>query len=596
MVTDVASTKDAVVSRVLAAAGADASRYVGGHPMAGRERSGPMAARGDLFVGRPWVLTPVPGTSLAAKALVREAATRLGAVVVELDPASHDEAVALVSHLPQVAASLVAARLVGAPGQAVALAGQGLRDVTRIAASDPVLWAQILAGNAVPLARQLRALRDDLDRAVDALEALAADGADDAPGAGLGRRARPAGGRGQRRAGDRARASTATPRRSGRACPCSSPTAPARSPRSSARSARWASTSRTCASSTAPAGSPAWPRWRCSRPSGTASSPSSATAAGRSPTERRVAWGVVPTPARAGPGRPVTRRRPPPSPRSSPVPVLSRRVLVAVDGPSGSGKSSVSREVARRAGLSYLDTGAMYRAGCWAALRDGIDPTDAETLGVLVRSVVVDVSTDPDVERVVVDGVDVTTAIRGAAVTAAVSAFASHPAVREEMRSRQRATMDAAPTGCIAEGRDITTVVAPDAHVRVLLTADADARVDRRARQVEETRPDGDAASVAPGDVSTAVLDRDAADSQVTSFLTAADGVHELDSSDLDLEQTVEAVLGLVRAAQAELDAAWAAVHPEEPGPRRAGRRAGATRTVTTAGADRTVRAVTDRA
>ncbi len=184
VVTDVASTKDVVVAQVLARAGADAARYVGGHPMAGRERSGPMAARGDLFVGRPWVLTPVPGTSLAAKALVRETATRLGAAVVELDPASHDEAVALVSHLPQVAASLVAARLVDAPGQAVALAGQGLRDVTRIAASDPVLWAQILAGNAAPLARQLRAVRDDLDRAVQALEGLVGHDGHDGTGAG----------------------------------------------------------------------------------------------------------------------------------------------------------------------------------------------------------------------------------------------------------------------------------------------------------------------------------------------------------------------------------------------------------------------------
>ncbi len=171
-VTDVARTKAAVVAEVRAAAGDDADRYVGGPPMAGRERSGPMAARGDLFVGRPWVLTPDRSTSLTAKALVRETASRLGAVVVELDPATHDEAVALVSHLPQVAASLVAARLVGASDSAVALAGQGLRDVTRIAASDPVLWAQILAGNAAPLAQQLRLLRDDLDRTVSALEQL----------------------------------------------------------------------------------------------------------------------------------------------------------------------------------------------------------------------------------------------------------------------------------------------------------------------------------------------------------------------------------------------------------------------------------------
>ena len=235
------------------------------------------------------------------------------------------------------------------------------------------------------------------------------------------------------------------------------------------------------------------------------------------------------------------------------MPVLSRRVLVAVDGPSGSGKSSVSREVARRAGLSYLDTGAMYRAACWAALRDGVDVEDAEATGALVQDVVVDVSTDPDVERVVVDGVDVTTAIRGAAVTAAVSAFASHPPVRTQMRTRQRLLMDEAPTGCIAEGRDITTVVAPDAQVRVLLTADAEARVGRRTRQVQQAPADGDVALPAGSEVTTAVLDRDAADSKVTSFHTAADGVHTLDSSALDLEQTVQAVLDLVLAARAAL-------------------------------------------
>lgn len=230
------------------------------------------------------------------------------------------------------------------------------------------------------------------------------------------------------------------------------------------------------------------------------------------------------------------------------MPVPSRRVLVAVDGPSGSGKSSVSREVARRAGLAYLDTGAMYRAACWAALRDGVDVTDPDGCGLVARAAVVDLSTDPDVDRVVVDGEDVTTAIRGPEVTAAVSAFAGHPPVRQELRARQRSAMDSAPAGCIAEGRDVTTVVAPDADVRVLLTADAQARVDRRARQLEAADLAGDAERVV--DVRAAVVDRDAADSEVTSFLTAADGVLELDSSGLDLEQTVQALLELVLRAQ----------------------------------------------
>ena len=232
------------------------------------------------------------------------------------------------------------------------------------------------------------------------------------------------------------------------------------------------------------------------------------------------------------------------------MPVPSRRVLVAVDGPSGSGKSSVSREVARRAGLSYLDTGAMYRGFCWAALRDGVDVGDSHASAAVARGAVVFVSTDPDVDRVVVDGVDVTTDIRGADVTAAVSAFASHPPVREVLRLRQRAVMDAAATGCIAEGRDITTVVAPDADVRILLTADADARVRRRAEQLGDAAADGADGVDRVDAVRDAVLGRDEVDSRVTSFTTAADGVLHLDSSGLDLEQTVAVVLDLVRQAQ----------------------------------------------
>jgi len=174
VVTDVASVKSAVL-RELATSGVDLRRYVGGHPLAGRERSGPVAARDDLFDGRPWVLTPAEDTDPAAVALVRTVATALGAAVSTMGAAEHDEAVAVVSHVPQVAASLVATRLRELPERAVALAGQGLRDVTRIAASDPGLWTQILAGNAPAVARTLHALRDDLDAVLRAVDALAAD-------------------------------------------------------------------------------------------------------------------------------------------------------------------------------------------------------------------------------------------------------------------------------------------------------------------------------------------------------------------------------------------------------------------------------------
>lgn len=178
-VTDVASVKSGP-AEALAAAGADLARYVGGHPMAGRERSGPVAARSDLFLGRPWVVCPTPKSEPARVEQVRGLVAALGATAVVMAPAEHDEAVALVSHLPQVAASLVAARLRHAADPSVALAGQGLRDVTRIAASDPMLWAQILSANAGPVAAVLRELRTDLDRMLGALEALAGAG----PGTG----------------------------------------------------------------------------------------------------------------------------------------------------------------------------------------------------------------------------------------------------------------------------------------------------------------------------------------------------------------------------------------------------------------------------
>jgi prephenate dehydrogenase len=195
VVTDVASVKAGVLGS-LRAAGADLRNYVGGHPMAGRERSGAVAARGDLFIGRPWVLSPVPEGDPAALSRVRRLALALGAVPVVMPATEHDEAVALVSHVPQVAASLVAARLRHAPDAAVALAGQGLRDVTRVAGSDPALWAQILAANAGPVAAVLTQLRDDLDRVLDALDALARERPEhgsSAPGHAVGARGAVAG-------------------------------------------------------------------------------------------------------------------------------------------------------------------------------------------------------------------------------------------------------------------------------------------------------------------------------------------------------------------------------------------------------------------
>ncbi len=182
-VTDVASVKSGILAEV-AARGGDLSRYVGGHPMAGRERSGPVAARGDLFIGRPWVVCAGAKADGERVDVVRRLALALGATPVVMDAREHDASVAVVSHAPQVAASLVAARLRQAPDRAVELAGQGLRDVTRIASSDPLLWAQILAANAGPVLDVLRALRSDLEGVISGLESIADEGGDGpAPGA-----------------------------------------------------------------------------------------------------------------------------------------------------------------------------------------------------------------------------------------------------------------------------------------------------------------------------------------------------------------------------------------------------------------------------
>ena len=229
----------------------------------------------------------------------------------------------------------------------------------------------------------------------------------------------------------------------------------------------------------------------------------------------------------------------------APDAAASRRpFVVAVDGPSGSGKSSVSRMAARRLGAGYLDTGAMYRAVCWAALERGIDPADTVAVAALTRTLDLVVGTDPDTPTVTVEGVDVTAAIRETRISAAVSAIATNLEVRAELRRRQRAIIDAERDvrgAVVAEGRDITTVVAPDADVRILLTADERARLARRALEVHGT--DDESALAATADQ---VLRRDRDDSTVSSFHEAADGVLHLDSSDLSFEETVEAVLDVV--------------------------------------------------
>lgn len=167
-VTDVASVK-VPVHRALLAHGADLSSYVGGHPMAGREVSGPAAARADLLDDRPWVVAPHATASSEAVRAVHDLALAARALPVQMSPEEHDRAVAVVSHAPQVLSSLLAARLLDTSELAVSIAGAGLRDMTRIAASDPDLWVEILAANAAPVGAVLGSLRSDIDSVLAAL-------------------------------------------------------------------------------------------------------------------------------------------------------------------------------------------------------------------------------------------------------------------------------------------------------------------------------------------------------------------------------------------------------------------------------------------
>ena len=228
---------------------------------------------------------------------------------------------------------------------------------------------------------------------------------------------------------------------------------------------------------------------------------------------------------------------------------MPQTVVVAIDGPSGSGKSSVSREVARRLGLAYLDTGAMYRAATWWCLHEGVDLADGEAVAAAVRAMPLDQGVDPSAERLEVGGTDVRADIRETRISERVSAVATNLEVRAELRRLQReaiAAQSAAGSfsegrGVVAEGRDITTVVAPDADARILLTASEEARLARRATELH-----GAADAAAVDATRDQVLRRDRDDSTVVEFQVAADGVVTVDSSDLDLEQTVEAVLGVV--------------------------------------------------
>ncbi|MEU9212964.1 (d)CMP kinase [Streptomyces sp. NPDC048415] len=218
-------------------------------------------------------------------------------------------------------------------------------------------------------------------------------------------------------------------------------------------------------------------------------------------------------------------------------------VIVAIDGPSGTGKSSTSRAVAAQLGLSYLDTGAQYRAITWWMVSNGIDVTDASAIAAAAEKPEIISGTDPSAPTISVDGTDVAGPIRTQEVTAKVSAVSAVPEVRARITELQRSLAASAENGIVVEGRDIGTTVLPDADLKVFLTASPQARAARRSGELKGADINA---------TREALIKRDAADSsRKTSPLAKADDAVEVDTSDLTLQQVIECVVTLVEEKRA---------------------------------------------
>ena len=219
------------------------------------------------------------------------------------------------------------------------------------------------------------------------------------------------------------------------------------------------------------------------------------------------------------------------------------RMVVAIDGTSGSGKSSTSRGVATRLGFRYLDTGAMFRAMTWWMLQQGVDVHDQAAVATRAAEPSIVSGTDPQAPTITVDGVDVAGPIRGEEVNAAVSPVSAVPAVRARLLELQREVIGRDASGIVVEGRDIGSVVAPDAPVKVYLTADPAARAARRA--AEEGGSDLSATR-------ESLLARDRIDSgRATAPLVMADGAVHIDTTPYALDEVIDLVVDLVEAVEA---------------------------------------------
>jgi cytidylate kinase len=214
-------------------------------------------------------------------------------------------------------------------------------------------------------------------------------------------------------------------------------------------------------------------------------------------------------------------------------------MVIAVDGPSGSGKSSISKESANRLGLNFLDTGAMYRSVTWFCVTENLDKEDLIIERINNKDFNLDISTDPLKDQVKVNDEDVSKFIREDEITSQVSHFAAMPKIRQFLVSRQRELVKASNSGIIVEGRDIGSVVLPEADFKIFITANDDVRAKRRAIQIDSNE----------NDVLVAQRKRDLLDSsRKVSPLVIPDGAVILDNSDLDFDQSVEKFIKIVSA------------------------------------------------
>ena len=212
-------------------------------------------------------------------------------------------------------------------------------------------------------------------------------------------------------------------------------------------------------------------------------------------------------------------------------------MVIAVDGPSGSGKSSISKESATRLGYNFLDTGAMYRSLTWFCVSNNLREEDLIVEKILNQDFELEISIDPQKEQVRVNGVEVTNIIREDAITSQVSVFAAMPGIRRFLVAKQRELVDASDSGIIVEGRDIGSVVLPNANFKIFITANDDVRAKRRARQIDSNE----------NDVLVAQRKRDLMDSnRKVSPLVIPEGAVILDNSDLDFEQSVNKLIEIV--------------------------------------------------